>query len=201
MEKGGVEVLELSNAATMHLAFPVIGARGLSTYGRVFNAFIVSNRCLFPTTSLHSVPRPTSKLKLSYHHERTGSRWQANSTSRSEWVRNLGVHKFRDQLKLSRGFRSILAKLLIFSITLAVAPLSSYFLSEKYLWNGMLHTPPLTLGRYLTLRVLGNSTFAAITAIVAANIVLVVYIIMSVLEEKAATSTQPSSETETKKTQ
>ena len=43
MEKGGVEVLELSNAATMHLAFAVIGARGLSTYGRVFNAFIVSN--------------------------------------------------------------------------------------------------------------------------------------------------------------
>ena len=65
----------------------------------------------------------------------------------------------------------------------------------------MLHTSPLTLGRYLTLRALGNSTFAAITAIVAANIVLVVYIIMSVLEEKAATSTQPSSETETKKTQ
>ena len=92
MEKGGVEVLELSNAATMHLAFAVIGARGLSTYGRVFNAFIVSNHCLFPTTSLHGVLHPTSKLKLPYRHERTGSRWQTNSTSCSEWVCNLDLY-------------------------------------------------------------------------------------------------------------
>ncbi|CAL1701394.1 unnamed protein product [Somion occarium] len=64
----------------------------------------------------------------------------------------------------------VLAKLIMFSVTLAVAPLSSYFLSEKYLWNG-------------------NSTYAAITAIVAANLVLVLYIIMSVMEERAATPT------------
>lgn len=32
--------------------------------------------------------------------------------------------------------RSALAKLLAFSIALGVVPLSSYFLSQKYLWNG-----------------------------------------------------------------
>lgn len=34
--------------------------------------------------------------------------------------------------------RGVLAKLLIFSFSLAVVPLSSYFLSEKYIWNGTL---------------------------------------------------------------
>jgi len=58
-----------------------------------------------------------------------------------------------------------LAKLVTFSLVLAVAPISSYFLSEKYVWGG-------------------NSTYAAITAIVAANAVLIAYIIVSVREDK-----------------
>lgn len=36
-----------------------------------------------------------------------------------------------------------------------------------------------------------NSTFAAITAVVAANIVLVAYIIVSVLEDKRQSKPQP----------
>ncbi|KAI0049639.1 hypothetical protein FA95DRAFT_1677437 [Auriscalpium vulgare] len=59
----------------------------------------------------------------------------------------------------------VLFKLILFSLSLGVVPLSSYFLSEKYVWSG-------------------NSTFAAITAIVAANVVLVTYIILSLLEDK-----------------
>ncbi|KIM46303.1 hypothetical protein M413DRAFT_441391 [Hebeloma cylindrosporum] len=59
----------------------------------------------------------------------------------------------------------VLFKLIIFSLSLGIVPLSSYFLSLKYIWNE-------------------NATFAAITAVVSANIVLVAYIITSVLEDK-----------------
>lgn len=42
----------------------------------------------------------------------------------------------------------------------------------------------------------GNSTYAAITAIVAANVVLVAYIISSVREENAAITNSSASKTE-----
>ncbi|KAI0269175.1 hypothetical protein BC834DRAFT_967825 [Gloeopeniophorella convolvens] len=68
----------------------------------------------------------------------------------------------------------VLLKLVIFSLSLGIVPLTSYFASEKYVWNG-------------------NSTFAAITAIVAANVVLVAYIISSVRDDKAEReATKPS---------
>ncbi|KAI0796572.1 hypothetical protein C8Q75DRAFT_862440 [Abortiporus biennis] len=81
---------------------------------------------------------------------------------------------------------SVLLKLLLFTLALAVAPLSSYYLSLTYLWNG-------------------NTTFAAITAIVAANIVLVAYIIVSLIEERKGNEGQVSKpkeagDSETKKT-
>ncbi|KAI0321830.1 hypothetical protein OF83DRAFT_1168103 [Amylostereum chailletii] len=63
--------------------------------------------------------------------------------------------------------RGVLVKLVIFSISLGAVPLASYFGSEKYLWNG-------------------NSTYAAITAIVAANVVLVAYIVVSLIEDSQA---------------
>nr|GAT54040.1 predicted protein [Mycena chlorophos] len=71
-----------------------------------------------------------------------------------------------------------LAKLIVFSLALGIAPLSSYFGSLKYLWNG-------------------NTTYAALTAVVAANVVLVAYIISAVLDDRRSTSPP----TETKKTQ
>lgn len=47
---------------------------------------------------------------------------------------------------------------------------------------------------------IGNSTFAAITAIVAANLILVAYIITAVLEDRTnATSGSQTVEKETKK--
>ncbi|KAF8192480.1 hypothetical protein BJ912DRAFT_1057843 [Pholiota molesta] len=66
----------------------------------------------------------------------------------------------------------VLAKLIAFSVSLGVIPIGSYFLSLNYLWNQ-------------------NSTFAAITAVVAANIVLVAYIIASVLEDNRQSKPQP----------
>jgi len=60
----------------------------------------------------------------------------------------------------------VLLKLVAFSLSLGIVPIASYFASEKYIWNG-------------------NSTFAAMTAIVAANIVLVAYIITSLRDDQA----------------
>jgi hypothetical protein len=95
---------------------------------------------------------------------------------------------------LSRG---VLVKLIIFSVTLGVLPIGSYFLSLEYVWKG-------TYRRYLATQMLtaciGNSTFAAITAIVAANLVLVAYIITAVREDRTnATSGSQTVEKETKK--
>ncbi|KAI9466821.1 hypothetical protein BJY52DRAFT_1110480, partial [Lactarius psammicola] len=60
----------------------------------------------------------------------------------------------------------VLLKLVIFSLSLGIVPIASYFASEKYIWDG-------------------NSTFAAITAIVAANIVLIAYIVSSLRDDQA----------------
>ncbi|KAF9236258.1 hypothetical protein BU15DRAFT_28361, partial [Melanogaster broomeanus] len=60
-------------------------------------------------------------------------------------------------------------KLLFFAATLAILPLSSYFFSLKHIWSA---------------RSAGNSNYAAITALCAANLVLVAYIIMSVMEDR-----------------
>ncbi|KAH0840042.1 hypothetical protein J3R83DRAFT_1009 [Lanmaoa asiatica] len=61
--------------------------------------------------------------------------------------------------------RGALIKLLLFAATLAVLPISSYFVSLRYMWGG-------------------NHNYAAITAVCAANIVLVAYIVTSILEDR-----------------
>ncbi|KAL5530419.1 VMA21 [Sanghuangporus sanghuang] len=58
-----------------------------------------------------------------------------------------------------------LFRLIFFAISLAVIPLSTYYGSQRFLWNG-------------------DSTFAAISAVFAANLVLLVYIVLSVYEDK-----------------
>jgi len=60
----------------------------------------------------------------------------------------------------------VLLKLVIFAVSLALVPISMYFASEKYLWNG-------------------NSTLSAITAVVAANVVLILYIVASLRDDRA----------------
>ncbi|KAH9482808.1 Vacuolar ATPase assembly integral membrane protein vma21 [Psilocybe cubensis] len=75
----------------------------------------------------------------------------------------------------------VLFKLIIFSVSLGVIPISSYFLSLKYLWNE-------------------NATFAAITAVVSANVVLVAYIISAIREDRQTAAPKEQKETpETKK--
>jgi len=61
--------------------------------------------------------------------------------------------------------RGALIKLLLFAVTLAVLPISSYFISLRYMWGG-------------------NNNYAAITAVCAANLVLVAYIVTSILEDR-----------------
>jgi len=63
------------------------------------------------------------------------------------------------------GQKAVLLKLIIFSLSLGIVPITLYFLSEKYVWNG-------------------NSNYAAITAIFAANAVLIAYIITSLQEDR-----------------
>lgn len=75
-------------------------------------------------------------------------------------------------------------KLVAFSISLAVAPLSTYFLSEKYVWDGT-HGPPFAK-KSEHKHVLGNSTYAALSAVLAANLVLVAYIAASVRDDTTA---------------
>lgn len=83
-------------------------------------------------------------------------------------------------------YSGVLIKLVLFSASLGIVPISSYFLTDKYVWNG-------TFGAYISCPrahvhslppCAGNSTYSAITAIVAANIVLVAYIVLSLLEDK-----------------
>ncbi|PAV21193.1 VMA21 domain-containing [Pyrrhoderma noxium] len=58
-----------------------------------------------------------------------------------------------------------LIKLILFAVSLAVVPLSTYFGTLNNVWKG-------------------DSTFAAISAVFAANFVLVAYIVQSVYEDK-----------------
>jgi len=74
-----------------------------------------------------------------------------------------------------------LFKLFAFSISLAVVPIASYFLSQKYVWAG-------------------DTTASALTAVFTANFILVAYIIVSVQEESKARATTTTATDETKKT-
>lgn len=85
----------------------------------------------------------------------------------------VAVAKTTEQAAYQGG---VLVKLLIFSAALAIAPVASYFLSKDYLWEG-------------------NTTLAAITAIMSANTVLVAYIVMSIREERLATVKPATSHT------
>ncbi|EMD40626.1 hypothetical protein CERSUDRAFT_148835 [Gelatoporia subvermispora B] len=58
-----------------------------------------------------------------------------------------------------------LIKLLVFSLALAIVPISSYFLSRDYVWGG-------------------NTTWAAFTAAGSAQLILVAFIVVSVLEDQ-----------------
>jgi hypothetical protein len=71
-------------------------------------------------------------------------------------------------------------------VSLGIVPIASYFAWQKYIWNGVsfrgIFHPCDTL---LASCFPGNSTFAAITAAVTANVVLVAYIASSLHDDQA----------------
>ncbi|KAF8631521.1 hypothetical protein AX15_002281 [Amanita polypyramis BW_CC] len=75
---------------------------------------------------------------------------------------------------------SVLVKLFVFSLSLGMVPVVTYFASLKYIWNG-------------------SSTYAAISAVVAANIVLVLYIISSIVEDRQDRTRSAQVQPETRK--
>lgn len=87
------------------------------------------------------------------------------------------------QVNSQAASSGVLFKLIVFSVSLGVAPLSAYYGTLNYFWKG-------------------NTIYAAITAIVAANLILLAYIITAVSEErKANPSATKSTASESKKDQ
>jgi len=70
-----------------------------------------------------------------------------------------------------------LVKLMFFSLALGIVPISTYFFTQTYVFNE-------------------NSVWAALAAVVAANIILISYVIVAIREESA-----PEKPLENKKTQ
>ena len=79
------------------------------------------------------------------------------------------------------NLRGVLVKLLSFSVSLGAVPLISYYVSLTYFYKGMisLFSYPFHLRNQI-----GNNTLAAIAAVVAANLILITYIITSLLEDR-----------------
>jgi len=79
------------------------------------------------------------------------------------------------------NLRGVLVKLLSFSVSLGAVPLISYYVSLTYFYKGMSSWffYPFHLRNQI-----GNNTLAAIAAVVAANLVLITYIITSLLEDR-----------------
>lgn len=64
---------------------------------------------------------------------------------------------------------SVVLKLLLFSAAMVVLPLSAYYLSLEYLFEGY------------------KTSYAAITAAITANLVVVAYVVVAFLEDDSAT--------------
>ena len=79
------------------------------------------------------------------------------------------------------NLRGVLVKLLSFSVSLGAVPLISYYVSLTYFFKGMISwfVYPFYLRKQI-----GNNTLAAIAAVVAANLILITYIITSLLEDR-----------------
>ncbi|OWZ80406.1 hypothetical protein C365_00878 [Cryptococcus neoformans Bt85] len=79
--------------------------------------------------------------------------------------------------QLLRTRSAVLYKLVLFALLMAVVPIATYFGTLNYLWDG-------------------STTFAAISAIAAANLILVGYVVVA-FREDAASRTGPLPEKKT----
>lgn len=85
--------------------------------------------------------------------------------------------------------RAVFIKLLLFSIALGLGPILTYFASLRFIWHGLLDALlPETPFDYVLHT--GNTTYAALTAILVANGVLAGYIIMSLNEDSSSQDVQ-----------
>lgn len=80
-------------------------------------------------------------------------------------------------MKCPTGYSAVLYKLVLFALLMAVVPIGTYFSTLNYLWDG-------------------STTFAAISAIAAANLILVGYVVVA-FREDAASRTGPLPEKKT----
>lgn len=91
--------------------------------------------------------------------------------------------------------RTVISKLLAYTLAMIVAPLSAYYLTLNHIYNGMQFTLNVQFtkcgGQRLILPMLhrslheGNNTFAGATAAVVANVVLIAYVIEALREDDA----------------
>ncbi|KAJ3545326.1 hypothetical protein NMY22_g2484 [Coprinellus aureogranulatus] len=103
------------------------------------------------------------------------------------------------QLNANAAQSGVLAKLIVFSVALGALPLSSYYASVKYLWPGQGRSGYVSWNSHELMSLTGNDIYAAVLAVVAANIVLVSYIIVAALEERKSTPAAKPEETKKEK--
>jgi hypothetical protein len=82
-----------------------------------------------------------------------------------------------------------LVKLLVFSFSLAFVPISTYFASLKYYWDGSQSFDVFTVHLSDIYLLAGNATWSALSAVVAANVVLVAFIVQSIQDDSPLAST------------
>lgn len=84
-----------------------------------------------------------------------------------------------------------MAKLLLFAFLVAVVPITTYFTTIKHIFDGELRVA--TCGSCKNTKLLrhvskGNTTYAAIAAIISANIIMVAYVIVALNEDAGSVS-------------
>ena len=135
------------------------------------------------TTEWHNLSR-TLPLNVEIivslgHYEWSSSRskgWRESSW-RVSWLLNTDNSNSND-IGFNRG---VLVKLMLFAVSLAIVPITTFFGTQKLLWNGEESYDGSFW--WLMWQAPGDSTFAAISAVFAANFVLVIYIAQSVRDD------------------
>lgn len=96
--------------------------------------------------------------------------------------------------RLTRSNRSVIYKLLAFTVGMVVLPIGSYFLTVNTVFRGM-PLPSSASCRHhhvsANYSLLGNSSFAGGFAAVMANVVLIAYIIVAMNEEQTEQPGKP----------